>query len=284
MISLCANFSSFFLSICLSSVVSEAKRRGSDAVVEVMKQYPSDQYIQSKSLQALLQLCCHEQTTTAQHLSEIGAIELVITAMTNFPQYQPIQQDGVGLLWSLSANVQDETRVRNSGGVKAVVAAMTAFPSSSVMQHRGCGALFNLSNTVGSRGEVASDGAIGVILACFRNHLSAVDVMQQANLSINPLADHDGNKTLIADQGGISLIIASMRTHATDEIVQRHGCGALHVLCALNAKNKVLVREAGGIPVVIACMHAHMNSAKLLQRACGVLWNVTCQSPNTMHS
>jgi hypothetical protein len=261
--------------------VLEAKRRGSDAVIEVMRQYPADQAIQAKALQALLQLCCHEQTTTAAHLSEIGAVELVVNSMEVFPTNQNIQQDGVGLLWSLSANVNDETKVRNHGGVAAVVKAMQAFPGSTVMQHRGCGALFNLSNTVATRGDVAAGGAVEAVLNCYRNHLYAQDVMQQANLCMNPLADHDGNKVSIAAQGGISLIIESMKAHAGDEIVQRHACGALHVLCAMNSKNKVMVREAAGIPQVIACMHRHMHSPKLLQRACGVLWNVTCLSMDT---
>ena len=144
-----------------SSHLAQPKNSTSEHVYDVldvlnaMKRFPQDVYIQSKGCERLWILSWDEDNAAA--IGRVGGSILLLDAMTNFPQDTFLQLCGCEALQNLSHVESTRQDLCDLGAVPLIVRAMMehSLTTLAILQS-GCNTLTNLSFSVDIRDELLS--------------------------------------------------------------------------------------------------------------------------------
>ena len=105
---------------------NDAAAGGIEAVVDALKQHPSNIIVQQDGCSALWNLAPNSNDNQ-KAIAAAGGIEAVVAALTQYPDN--VQQIGCNALWGFAANNDNHQKsIAAAGGIEAVVAAL--------MEHR----------------------------------------------------------------------------------------------------------------------------------------------------
>lgn len=119
--------------------------KGVDALCEILRKFPLHSSIQCNGIGALCNLTIGCASTAEHIVTKLGAVSLVVGAMSQFPCDGVLVQNCCKLLWSLCDSCKDRRNVldaiRNAKAMSAVAAALENHGERQNLQEYGKGAL-----------------------------------------------------------------------------------------------------------------------------------------------
>eukprot|EP01114_Cavostelium_apophysatum_P012635 TRINITY_DN2879_c0_g1_i1.p1 TRINITY_DN2879_c0_g1~~TRINITY_DN2879_c0_g1_i1.p1 ORF type:complete len:900 (+),score=113.56 TRINITY_DN2879_c0_g1_i1:35-2701(+) len=212
-------------------------RRGIEILLAIIKDNQRDISIQVIGLRLIYALGRDENDIINVRLSELGAIEIVMNAMTTFPDNLSIQRFGCAALNSLAGTSSSATdlRVRMTtlepyrtkidalGGLRAILLAMKTFPESARLQQNALCALHSVTfaqmDDERRLAKVGSLGGIEAVLLAIQNHAQDAELLRIACDMLANLAIVVSNRERIFQLKGIDILTAVMKNHVSNDDV-----------------------------------------------------------------
>lgn len=167
-----------------------------ETIVDSMKRFPNDEYVQQKGIGALCHLSFGPQV--GQKIVQAGAIAIVCQAMQNHPTDWFVQRNALNLFWATAKGDCNEAKkqVVKHHVLQRIHDAMLALDTDSIIQEAACSALANLVKKLqGLDVLMARSGCIEMVVTAVENHSDLEDaVIYQAVQVFDQLAkskDHE---------------------------------------------------------------------------------------------
>lgn len=156
------------------------KAGGLEAVIAAMSQHARDERVQADGCEALRLLS--EAAGGATRVLAAGGLRAALSAMMALGECAVVQQEGLGVLRSISA--REATAVINAGGLEAVLRVMEMFRQYSWVQMWGVQALLHLA-AVDPRRVYNANGFESAAAAVKRH--PDCEVLQRVGSTLSPL-------------------------------------------------------------------------------------------------
>lgn len=221
-----------------------------ETVVEAMKKYPTSSTLQLNGM-GVLQNVSMKGSNAKTVIAEIGGIDAVITALSEFLMEPSVLERAFTTLWSLAVLNSNQVRIAKANGISLVINGMLASIDYEQVQRQGCGCLCTLSSDPSNKVQIHSSGGIDAIIFGMRAHYASEALQAEACRALSSLAVE-----MVATQNEIDAILSAMRSFPVSADLQEHACYALRNY--LLSPDNALIRSAGS--EVSAAMYNAMTA------------------------
>jgi hypothetical protein len=163
---------------------------GHMAVVQVLKKHMDHVLIQEEGIRALWNFTY--PTLAKVLVGDIGGVEVILTGMKRYPEYEFVQRAGCGaianLLWETKLNAES---FEASDGIAQVIAAMKNHPDNEDVQVNGCGALFNMCEWAEYRPLIFAAGGAVTIATVMEKYSNNPRVREASQNAMQTLVKRD---------------------------------------------------------------------------------------------
>lgn len=257
------------------------RRAGSDytEIILTMSDYSASSFLQQEGLKDLSNLLLSEQDQDS--LADLGALELIVSAMRNHPNEVELQICGCRAVWNLSATPTNQVGLVQAGALDALLGAMEEFLDEPEVQEKAMAALSNLGAAEVNLDYLIDKGAVGRIVEAMNRHSEDARVQVKGCTAIINLASHDSPiKRRILEAGAGGAVVVSMVMHPEHSDLQEKALRAIRNLCANNDENKVDLANIGGVDAVIRAMQVHRDEAGVQEAGAWALSNLALDPGN----
>ena len=212
---------------------------------------------------------------------QCGGIVVVIDAMVEHEQCEPIQERGCAILALLSSteNLQVNLCIAETDGIDLIVSALAVFPTNHRIQVDACKALSHLSVDHESRMLIASQGGLMLIVNAVESNQDNVDLLEGACAALLNLSS-DAEEQVLSDSNVVETVISIIRDNPDAMRLQEKALGVLQNVSMRNANAKAAIAQAGGINAVTVAIKEYMGTASVLERAFTTLWSLAVLERN----
>jgi hypothetical protein len=165
--------------ICKPPTVADENRKrlhkagGHLLIVQVLKKWYTNKDIQRQGARALQNAGSAgvETANFGRDAVGVGALEICLQAMYNFPRDQDVQRCACGAILNLVLKNEANTKklVVDLMGTQEIVLAMRRFPYCRDLQEWGAWTMDNASSFESLQGALVKDGSIRVLAAAMEN-------------------------------------------------------------------------------------------------------------------
>lgn len=202
------------------------------------------------------------------------AVNVVISAMQNYPDSAVVAVCGCGVLWKFAMEDENVVDIVSAGGIDVIFSALGTHPTNVIVAEKGCGALFSIATPDGAHMIVNAVG-FGTLFATIRSHLGSAIVAESGCALLKDIAfESASSRAILIEAGSIEIVLSVMKLHPTNADVLEKGCGALrNMWCILwNERNHSIIAAIGAI---LSAMRAHPNQIGVIAQGCGALDNMS---------
>jgi len=212
-----------------------------EAVTAVMGTYLMFDKAQVCGFKALINLCKGELPKTLSH--QCGAVNAVVTAMTEHKEMDEVQEVGCWCLGALvAAHQESKQRAGECGGIDAVCRALRAYSGHEGLQQVALWALGSLAaNASDNASQIGKRGGIQLVVNAMRNFSENPQLQEMGCWALANLAACNARcAEYIGKKEGPQAIISAMKQFPKAANVQYTGVVALSHLGSDAAIEKLL--------------------------------------------
>ncbi len=255
---------------------------GLDGVVLAVRNFGTDRDVAEQALGALRTLAVDDEN--ARSFGELGACDVVTTAMRAHPNVAGIQVQSCGSIINLCGNNPDNRkRLADSGACELVAAALRNHRTDRGVNEQACWAVTSLGvSTPDNRRKLGEAGVCQCIVATLRTFHTDRPVVEQAVSAVRNLAIEEENTRKLGSEGACEAIVMVMRTYPAEAAFQSKACAAVVNLAGGNSDNKRKLGLGGAVEAVVAALKAFPNDASVTEQGLWATKNMAVDAENTV--
>ncbi|OQS04401.1 hypothetical protein THRCLA_03359 [Thraustotheca clavata] len=191
---------------------------GFKALVDIAAEYKSQDIFQLQ-LVRLFGVAAFNHNVNRVRLVSEGALDIIVAAMTTFPDHLQLQQTSCTALTNLAHNCEgNRHKIFEKGALERILDAMQHFPRDKSLQECACWALISLAGSDHMCKLIAGRGGLGAILAGMLNCPGEASVQYYGIWALlNLVTGVDTLQHFAVQEGVVEVCEAAMACH-TDHI------------------------------------------------------------------
>jgi hypothetical protein len=226
-----------------------------DVILGTMREYTSQEQIQTYCLRAIWDLCKDDQKQK-QYVMQAGATESIMRALRNFSDSLLVQEKGCGAIWSLGVNSHNRVVLVRAGACERVVTAMKKFMMTETLVRTAIGALRTLSPELEARDAFKPLKASEITAKAMMHHRSSVSIQRDGCAFLSNCAVNiEKQFVAVVPLEELDAVVQAMANHREEVSVMQGACFALKNY-TFEEKNCRSLRLCEGLDELVA--HASM--------------------------
>ena len=231
-----------------SNAISSIQSRLGRNLFQTMQNHPKNGGIQSSVVKCLRDCCSKDESFQNLLVNDVKFADFVVEAMNDNLHDVDLQQDGCGLIRSMSPSSKATAHYPKSlgekGAVKAVVNCMSAHCEDATLQKEALRTLKVLATIPRNKPIISDVGGEQAVMNALWTHSQDPRLASSAMSALNNIIVEPGKPVGRLSEDSMKAIVLALSRFKDDEIVQKQGCFLLNS-SSYSEFNLNLMREQG---------------------------------------